>query len=311
MRADSFWVRPMALKAKGVCGLVRPSLLTFCFSLSLLLCVSPSPSNAQDSTRSASTAAQNPWWARLVSAEDMERRASQQYEQLIQEAYQSHALMGPTALQVIKVREIAKTLIQEANRYNPRAQHWAWEVNVIDANLVNAFCMPGGKIVVYTGLMRQLALSDDELAVVMGHEMAHALLEHSRARVAKTMTTQGLARVGGVLASGVLGVDPRLTDYMAREGAGLLSLKFSREDEQAADALGLELASRVGFDPRAGISLWQKMQSLSKGAPPAWLSTHPSDASREQSIRAELPKVMPLFERAQHEARVKAFELKE
>ena len=219
--------------------------------------------------------------------------------------------MGPTAVQVIKVRDIAKTLIQEANRYNPRAQHWAWEVNVIDASAVNAFCMPGGKIVVYTGLIKQLALSDDELAVVMGHEMAHALLEHSRARVAKTMATQGIARIGGVLASGVLGVDPRLTDYMAREGAGLLSLKFSREDEQAADALGLELAARVGFDPRAGISLWQKMQALSKGAPPVWLSTHPSDVSREQSIRAELPRVMPLFERAQHEARVKAFQLKE
>ena len=266
---------------------------------------------AQDSTRPESASVQNPWWARFVSAEDMEKTASQQYEQLVQEAYQNRALMGPTAVQVIKVRDIAKTLIQEANRYNSRAQHWAWEVNVIDASAVNAFCMPGGKIVVYTGLIKQLALSDDELAVVMGHEMAHALLEHSRARVAKTMATQGIARIGGVLASGVLGVDPRLTDYMAREGAGLLSLKFSREDEQAADALGLELAARVGFDPRAGISLWQKMQALSKGAPPVWLSTHPSDVSREQSIRAELPRVMPLFERAQHEARVKAFQLKE
>jgi predicted Zn-dependent protease len=266
---------------------------------------------AQDSARPESASVQNPWWARFVSAEDMEKTASQQYEQLVQEAYQKRALMGPTALQVIKVRDIAKTLIKEANRYNPRAQHWAWEVNVIDASAVNAFCMPGGKIVVYTGLIKQLALSDDELAVVMGHEMAHALLEHSRARVAKTMATQGIARIGGVLASGVLGVDPRVTDYMAREGAGLLSLKFSREDEQAADALGLELAARVGFDPRAGISLWQKMQALSKGAPPVWLSTHPSDVSREQSIRAELPRVMPLFERSQHEARVKAFQLKE
>jgi predicted Zn-dependent protease len=277
--------------------------------MGLLMCLGSCVTQAQDNARADKNTLQSPWWARLVSAEDMERSASQQYEQLVQEAYQSHALMGPTALQVIKVRDIAKTLIHEANRYNPRAQGWAWEVNVIDASAVNAFCMPGGKIVVYTGLIKQLALSDDELAVVMGHEMAHALLEHSRARVAKSMATQGIARVGGVLASGVLGVDPRVTDYMAREGAGLLSLKFSREDEQAADALGLELAARVGFDPRAGIALWQKMQALSKGAPPVWLSTHPSDASREQSIRAELPKVMPLFERAQHEARVKSFQL--
>jgi len=292
-------------------GSVRFAKRWTALGLSVLLCIACFAAHAQDSSSNDTNVAPNSWWGRLVSSEEMEKTASQQYEQLVQEAYQSHALMGPTALEVIKVRDIAKTLIQEANRYNPRAQHWAWEVNVIDAKAVNAFCMPGGKIVVYTGLIKQLALSEDELAVVMGHEMSHALLEHTRARLAKSMTTQGIARIGGVLASGVLGVDPRLTDYMAREGAGLLSLKFSREDEQAADALGLELAARVGFDPRAGISLWQKMQALSKGAPPVWLSTHPSDSSREQSIRAELPRVMPLFERAQHEARVKAFQLKE
>lgn len=268
-------------------------------------------SHAQDRAALTPNAGSNPWWSKFVSAEDLEKSASQQYAQLVEEAYQNHTLMGPLAQPVIKVREIAKTLIQESYRFNARASHWAWEVNVIDAKWVNAFCMPGGKVVVYTGLVKQLELSDDEVAVVMGHEMAHALLEHSRARIAKNTATQGVAKIGGVIAAGVLGVDPRLSDFVAREGAGLLGLKFSREDEQAADALGLQLAARAGFDPRAGISLWQKMQALSKANPPAWLSTHPSDASREQSIRAELPLVMPLFEKAQHDARVKAFQLKE
>ena len=98
--------------------------------------------------------------------------------------------------------------------------------------------------------------------------------------------------------SGWLGIDPRLTDTMAQQGANLLSLKFGREDESEADLVGMELAARAGFDPRAGVTLWEKMSAASKGAPPQWLSTHPSGNTRIAEIEANLPKVMPLYERA-------------
>jgi len=171
--------------------------------------------------------------------------------------------------------------------------------------------MPGGKVVVYTGLMQTLALSRDELAVVMGHEMAHALREHSRQRLAKSLAAQGVSRSVGVLASGVLGVDPRLTDRLAIEGANLWALKFSREEETEADLVGLDLAARAGFDPRAGLTLWRKMAQTSSREAAQWLSTHPSHENRIREIERHLPQVMPLFEHAEHLERVRTYRLDE
>jgi predicted Zn-dependent protease len=141
-------------------------------------------------------------------------------------------------------------------------------------------------------------LTDDEVAMVMGHEIAHALREHARERMGKSMATNGLSRLGGALIAGFLGIDARVTDAVAQQGAQLLSLKFSREDESEADLVGMELAARAGYNPRAGVSLWQKMSAANKGAPPQWLSTHPSGNTRIRDIEANLPKVNPLYERA-------------
>ena len=153
--------------------------------------------------------------------------------------------------------------------------------------------MPGGKIAFYSGILEQLKLTDDEVATVMGHEVAHALREHARERMGKNAAT-GL---GAGLLSQALGlgqVGQTVTNY----GAQLLTLQFSRSDESEADLVGMELAARAGFDPRAGVSLWQKMAATSKGAPPQWLSTHPSGSTRIADIETNLPKVMPLFVRA-------------
>jgi predicted Zn-dependent protease len=113
----------------------------------------------------------------------------------------------------------------------------------------------------------------------------------------KSAATQGLSRLGGAVVSGLFGIDPRLTDMVAREGANLLTLKFSREDETEADLVGMELGARAGYDPRAGVTLWQKMSAANKNAPPQWLSTHPSGTTRIQEMEANMPKVLPLFER--------------
>ena len=240
----------------------------------------------------------NSAFSRLVPADSVERSATQQYAQMLQQAAGKNALAGKEQAQLKRLRAIAQRIIPFAAAWNPRAKDWRWEVNLIGSQQINAFCMPGGKIAFYSGILQQLKLTDDEVAMVMGHEIAHALREHARERMGKSAVTQGAARIGGAVAAGVLGVDPRLTDGLARGGANLLTLEFSREDESEADLVGMELAARAGYDPRSGVSLWQKMGAASKGAPPQWLSTHPSGKSRIALIEKNLPKVMPFFERA-------------
>jgi len=236
-------------------------------------------------------------FSKLVPADQVERQAALQYRETLAEAAKQQALAPADNAQLKRLREIAQKIIPFANEWNPRVSQWKWEVNLIGSNQINAYCMPGGKIVFYTGIIKTLNLSDDEIAVVMGHEMAHALREHARERMGKSTATQGLARLGGLLASSWLGIDPNLADAVAQGGANLLNLKFGREDESEADLVGMELAARAGFDPRAGVTLWQKMAAANKGAPPQWLSTHPSSSSRIADMEASLPQVIPLYER--------------
>jgi predicted Zn-dependent protease len=240
----------------------------------------------------------NSAFTKLVPAEQVEQGAGQQYAQLLSQAKSKQALATQANPQLKRLRTIAIKLIPFANSWNPRAKDWQWEVNLIGSTQINAFCMPGGKIAFYTGILDKLQLSDDEVAMVMGHEIAHALREHARERMGKSAVTNGVARIGGVLASAFFGIDPHLTDGLARGGANLLTLEFSREDESEADLVGMELAARAGFDPRSGVTLWQKMSAANKGAPPQWLSTHPSGSTRIADIEKNLPRVMPLFERA-------------
>jgi predicted Zn-dependent protease len=155
---------------------------------------------------------------------------------------------------------------------------------------LNAFCMPGGKIAFFYGILAQLQLDDDEVAAIMGHEVAHALREHARERMGKTAAT----RIGASVLSAFLGLGGT-GDALLNMGGQLLTLKFSREDESEADIVGMELAARAGYDPKAGVTLWQKMLATGKGAPPQFLSTHPSGATRIQDIEAKLPKVTPIF----------------
>jgi len=237
-------------------------------------------------------------FADLVGAEQVEQQAKLQYQQTLKDAADHRALAPADNAQLRRLRAIAQKIIPFTLEWNERARQWKWEVNLVGSNQINAFCMPGGKIVFYTGILKTLELTDDEVAMVMGHEIAHALREHARERMGKSTVTSQAARLGGALLSGWLGVDPRLTDTVAQQGANLLTLKFGREDESEADLVGMELAARAGFDPRAGVSLWQKMAANSKGAPPQWLSTHPSNDTRIGEIEANLPKVVPLYERA-------------
>ncbi len=237
-------------------------------------------------------------FAKLVPATEVEQSARQQYSQMMKEASSKGALGPDDHPQVQRLRRIANELIPHSYEWNPRAREWKWEVNLVGSNQINAFCMPGGKIAFYTGILSQLKLTDDEVAMVMGHEIAHALREHARERMGKAAATNGLATIGSTVASVFFGVNPNLTDFVAKQGANLLNLKFSRDDETEADLVGMEIAARAGYDPRSGVTLWQKMSAASKGAPPQWLSTHPSGNTRIEEIQANLPKVLPLYERS-------------
>ena len=231
---------------------------------------------------------------KVIPASQVEGAAQQQYAQLLREARSQRALAPEDNAQVQRLRYIASRIVPQTPACNERAAQWKWEVNLLGSQQINAFCMPGGKIAFYSGILSTLKLSDDEVAVVMGHEVAHALLEHARERMAKsTGTSLGLRLGAALLGLGNLG------DMAAQGLANLASLKFSRDDESEADALGLILAARAGYDPRAGVTLWQKMGQASGGkAPPAWLSTHPAGAARIKELEARLPRVLPDFEKA-------------
>jgi predicted Zn-dependent protease len=236
---------------------------------------------------------------KLVPAEQVEGAAAQQYRQMMQQYQQKGQLMPDNHPEVIRLRAIAKKIIPESTKWNERARTWQWEVNLINADQVNAFCMPGGKIAFFTGILTKLRLTDDEVATVMGHEIAHALREHGRERVGKQMATQGALSLGSAL----LGLGD-LGRVGASMGAQLLSLKFGREDETEADLVGMDVAARAGYDPRAGVTLWQKMAlatgSGSKGSPSLqWLSTHPAGQNRIAEISKRLPEVMPLYAKTQ------------
>jgi predicted Zn-dependent protease len=257
--------------------------------LSLVLAGTHLPALARDGVEVGG----NSKFSKLVPADQVEASAQQQYYQMLNQAAQKKALAPAANPQLVRLRTIAERIIPQSYEWNSRARQWKWEVNLIGSNQVNAFCMPGGKIAFYTGILDQLKLTDDEVAMVMGHEIAHALREHARERMGK----QAATNIGANLLSSVLGlgqVGQTLTGY----GAQLLTLKFSREDESEADLVGMELAARAGYDPRAGVTLWQKMSSSNKGAPLQWMSTHPAGETRIHDIELNLPKVLPLYERA-------------
>ena len=231
----------------------------------------------------------------LVPAAQLERQSAQQYGSLKQQAAAQRALAPDGHPQLQRLRAIAARLIPHAKRFHPRADQWHWEVNLIGSRQINAFCMPGGKIAFFTGILDTLKLSDDEVAIVMGHEMAHALREHARERLAKSeLTHLGASLLGQFIAGGKFA-------GAFEAGGSLLTLKFSRDDETEADVVGLDLAARAGFDPRAGVTLWQKMTQAGRGAPPQWLSTHPSGPHRIREIEKHLPEVLPLYERVSGE----------
>ncbi|UXY52128.1 M48 family metallopeptidase [Pseudomonas tohonis] len=228
----------------------------------------------------------------MLSEQQVNQMYAQSYQQTLSEASQQ-GVLDKNSADAKRVSAIAKRLIAQTTVFRPDAGSWAWEANVIDSEELNANCGPGGKIIVYSGLIDQLKLTDDELAAVMGHEIAHALREHGREAMSKAYGVQMATQLGSLLGAG----DQSL--QMANQGVEyLMTLPNSRSNENEADLIGLELSARAGYNPNAAITLWQKMSKASEGAPPEFMSTHPSSSSRIASLQAAIPKVMPFYQQA-------------
>ena len=231
----------------------------------------------------------------MISAAQIERISASSFEQQAKAAQKKNVLItsGP---QYERLKTIANRLIPQTAVFRDDTHSWNWGLQLIDSPLVNATCAPGGRITFYSGIINKLNLTDDEIAAIMGHEIAHAVREHGRERVSQAMAQNVIANVA--LAAAGTG-SAQSIDAANQIMQYVLVLPNSRQNETEADAIGLEIAARGGYDPRAAITLWEKMSKESKGKnPPEFLSTHPSNENRIKELAALMPRVMPLYEAA-------------
>lgn len=230
----------------------------------------------------------------LMGEETVNQQSAAAYQQMLAAAQQKGVLNRNPA-QLARLRQIAGRIIPQTRAFRADAPNWNWQVNLIQANTANAFVAPGGKIMFFSGIIDRPQLTDDEIAAIMAHEIAHALRQHSREQASVGLLQQvGLA---------VLGSQMGLSQSQMQVAGALTSLgvdrPFSRSHETEADVLGLELMARAGYNPQGALTLWRKMSQLAgRSEPPQFLSTHPATANRVATIQARLPQVMPLYQQA-------------
>lgn len=229
----------------------------------------------------------------LVSESEMDNAAAQAYMVALNEAKAKNTLNKNEA-QTKRVREISNRLIKQVGVFRDDALKWDWQVNVVNEDTINAWCMPGGKIVVYSGIIEKLSLSDDELAAIIGHEISHALREHSREKASIDLAKNAALSIG----ASVLGLGQEGVNLANLATKYTITLPFSRSNESEADAMGTELMARAGFDPNAAIKLWQKMAKQNANTPLEIASTHPSNDTRVRDLKQIVAKVEPLYKNA-------------
>jgi len=233
----------------------------------------------------------------LVSESQAIEASKDAYTQTLAPIQQQGKLNDDAALKA-RVDRITSRLIAQAIKYRPETAKWDWQVAVIDdPNTLNAWCMAGGKMAIYTGIIQKLNLSDEEIAQVMAHEIGHALAKHTAERMSTALASEAALQVGAML----LGTQSA-TNQAALQAAAVattvgVQLPNSRRQESEADRIGIELAAKAGYDPHAAVTLWQKMAqaSGSKGKSD-FLSTHPADEKRQQALAALVPQMMPYYE---------------
>jgi Zn-dependent protease with chaperone function len=233
----------------------------------------------------------------LSSSAEINQAAAQSYEQTKKEA-QAKGILDKNPAQLKRVQAIANKLIPQTSVFRKDALGWQWEVHVITSPDINAYCMPGGKIIFYTGIIEKLNMTDGEIAAVMGHEIAHALREHGRERYSEEIAKQTALQIS--VAANL--INPNYVGAINMFAQIAVSLPHSRGQETEADTVGVELMARAGYNPEEALSLWKKMSAASGGSNADFIknmmSTHPTDTTRLNHIASLLPKVMPLYQAA-------------
>ena len=226
-----------------------------------------------------------------VSASEVDRLSAISFNEQNKKAKEKNILItsGPT---YDRLKLISNRLIAQTGVFRDDTRQWNWQLVLINAPILNATCAPGGKITFYTGLIEKLNLNDDEIAAIMGHEVAHALREHGRERLSQAMAQSAVVNIA-MAAAGSYGSAIGAANQAAQY---ILVLPNSRQNESEADAIGLELAARAGYNPQAAISVWQKMNQITQGkGSPEFLSTHPSGDTRIEQLSQLMPAVEPLY----------------
>lgn len=227
----------------------------------------------------------------LVSEKTAISASKQQYVQTMGKLQSEGKLVtDPKVLK--RVDTITGRLIAQAILMRPDSKNWEWSVQVIDdPKTVNAWCMAGGRMAIYTGLIQKVDPTDDELAQVMGHEISHALANHTSERMSVAMASQLGALAVGIASDSAAGM-------VAAQGAAAVAVTLpnSRSSETEADRIGIELAAKAGYDPRSAATLWKKMEKAGGSGPPQFLSSHPAPGNRQATLAALAPQMMTYYE---------------
>ena len=231
----------------------------------------------------------------LIPSPMLEAQATEEFGQIVYGAEHANRLYSDTDPHVTRVRSIVDRMIPYSLKWNERAKGWKWNLAVIRSNDIRMYCLPGGKIVIYGGLLDRVRLNDNELGMLIGHEIAHALREHARMRLGQLQASQ-------LDSSGTIPQLFGLADLgMAPLGIGsrLLEMKYENTDETEADVIGSDIASRAGFDPRAAVTLWDKLaQATSSSREHGFIYVHPYTPARREDIVKRLPDMLPLYAKA-------------
>jgi predicted Zn-dependent protease len=229
----------------------------------------------------------------LISSATLEQQSADEYAQILHDAAVNHHLLADTSPLVKRVRDIVNREIPFALKWNDRAKNWKWEINVVKSGEIRMYCLPGGKIVIYSGLIEKLRLNDNEIGMMLGHEIAHALREHARERLGRLQAAQLNA---GTIPQLFGFSDPGSTPLGI--GEQLLAMRYSPADETEADVIGSEIASRAGYDPRAAVTLWKKIDFRTRRSDNGFIWMHPFGPARLQDLMKRLPDMMPLYAKA-------------